>query len=293
MDTGGPPPIPEDVGGPPPPPEDTGGPPPPPPEDTGGPPPPPEDTGGPPPPPPPGDLYATHIIELTVPSDSGQYDCDANNDGLVTDADGDINGLLGMAGGLGFDVNAQIADAVASGSLVLLAELLGYTGGDEEGLTINMYVGEDTLSECSDLADDGTTCDWYVDPSSFDDDGEPIVSVPGASVSGDYMEAGPTQFGFTLPLGELTLDLIIENGRITGDLDGQFDLTNGRLCGQIEKSVLQQALNEACVSNPEQQICSFKDLIVGLLSCPSVGGTQMCTLVAHLEGVEAASLTFP
>ena len=161
-----------------------------------------------------------------------------------------------------------------------------YTGEDTEDGTINFYLGDPANSTfpgtCDDTQGDGTVCDVSVDPLSFGADCKPKVTLPGASISGGKVDAGPQTFSFALPLGDLTLDLEINNGRFFGDIDAGFNLSNSRLCGQVDKGTITDAIDKAC-ENPTEGtagLCGAKALISGLLSC------DPCTLSLTFDGTE-------
>jgi hypothetical protein len=147
---------------------------------------------------------------------------------------------------------------------------------------------------CAGTAIDGCEkgCDWLIDPVSFDaetaaDECAPKVSLTGASINNGALSVGPTDFNFSFPLGELSLDLVISQGRFIGDVVGAFDLIDARLCGAIDKAVLTEALNKACEVPTEgtEQLCSLKGIVLSLLNC------DPCTIVLGMDGVEAKSMT--
>jgi len=248
-------------------------------------------TGDPAPPVNNGQRWATHIVSITVPSDVTASGCDANNDGVVTSADGQVNALIGLAEGLGQDFNGQINAGIEEGKMVMLAELIGYKGGDQTGFDLVMYLGEVADPGCSDTNDDGTMCPWLIAAEAYDEAGEPAVKLPGARVTASHLASGPHNFKFTLPLGGVNLPITIQTGRVSGDIDGGFDLNNGRLCGQIGKDDLKQALDNACIGpDADPNLCGLKDVVVSLLDCSASPDPNLCSLVIELEGVEAESL---
>ena len=229
---------------------------------------------------------ATHIIEVRVPEDTTNSGCDANGDGVVNKADGEINALIALAKTLGQDFNEVIDTAVVAGEIVLLSELHGYKGVDGP-VGVSMYTGVPADVGCSDYADDGTHCDWLIAPESYNASGDPVVHIPSANVVGGQLQAGPTDFNFSLPLGTTPLLVVMRGGQIKGQVKGGFDYVGGRLCGRIAKSDLQQGLDKACAVPEPGEICGLKDVIVGLLDCVD---PELCSLVVELEGVTAKSL---
>jgi len=135
-------------------------------------------------------------------------------------------------------------------------------------------------------------CDWLIDPISFDTESSAEecaakVNLTGASITDGKLSVGPTDFNFSFPLGDLSLDLVISQGRFMGDVAGAFDLSDARLCGAIDKEVLTQALNKACEVPTEgtEQLCGLKGIVLSLLTC------DPCTIVLGMDGVEAKSMT--
>jgi len=235
--------------------------------------------------------WVTHVISVHLPPDVTSSACDANGDGVVNEADGQVNALIGIAQGLGQDLNASIMANIVDGSTVLLAELAGYLGGEQSGFDVHMFVGDVLDADCYDYNDDGTHCPYQIDPKSYGDDGELVVQIPSASVKGNELSGGPTDFQFPLQLGDIDLNVTILKGRMLGEIEGQFDLVNGRLCGMIGKDNLQSALDTACsTGGADPQLCDVKDVVVALLDCAASPDPNLCSLVIELEGVEAASL---
>jgi len=230
--------------------------------------------------------YMSHIISMELSGDSGNLACDSNNDGTVDEKDGDLNTILTSGIAAALNLNDSIAKGIVEGDLFLNVELAGYTGEDTEAATINFYLGDADNStfpsSCDDTKGDGTVCDVSIDPVSFDGDCKPKVTLPNASISGGTVTAGPQTFSFALPLGPLTLELAIDNGRFYGDIDGKFNMSNGRLCGQVQKSTILDAIEAAC-ENPTpdtQTLCGLKGAIPAFITC------ETCTLVLSMDGAE-------
>jgi hypothetical protein len=233
---------------------------------------------------------ASHIVSLTLITDTAQYACDANDDGQIDADDGSLNALLtgGLIAGFIGDVNAQIEPTVTSGDLMILLELAGYAGADAADLTTNMYLGSAVADQpdptCGVDANLGGVCDWNIDPASFDDNCDPLISMPCA-VNGGFLGCGPADISLNLPIAGLPLELAISSGRVQGQLSGGVNLTGGRLCGSIPKKVITDGLTAACEGPDAPSFCAYVGLIGGFITC------DPCTLVAGLEGVEATSLT--
>lgn len=232
--------------------------------------------------------WGAHVVKLAIPASAAGSGCDANSDGLVNDADGQVNSLLGIAAGLGFDGNQELADQIATGKLVLLLELAGYAGGDDSGFEANLVVGHSLGKQpdpqCNDFPPAGG-CDWLVNPESYDPDTcTPYASLAGASVQGGQLEAGPSSMIIPISLGGATLNLSLTQAKLFGSVAGSFSLSGGHLCGQVPKSALETALDEACSDPEPPEVCASSALIAAALNC------DLCSAVFELEAAEAKSL---
>ncbi len=248
----------------------------------------------------------TRIVSITIPSAEADYKCDANGDGAQDKKDGNLNGVLANPSLASlFDVNALLAQNIAEGDIALLADL--------NGTWMNMYLGSkiDPAGPCFDIATtpenytkiddvtattwDGTSkCDYGIDPTSFAADGCPVIAIANSAIAGGKVQAGPADFNFSLPLGELTLDVAIKAGQVQGEATGAFRMTNGRLCGQIPYPALQAAFDNVCTKDPTQQLCSFKPIALSLIKASCVGNSdadKLCSIVVGLETAEAGTLT--
>ncbi|MBT9554770.1 MAG: hypothetical protein IV100_02020, partial [Myxococcales bacterium] len=248
----------------------------------------------------------TRVVSITLPTAAGDYKCDANADGAQDAKDGNLNSVLAnpMLSSL-FDVNALLAQNIAEGDIVLLADL--------NGTWMNMYLGSkvDPAGACFDIAttpenytkiddvtattwDGASKCDYGIDPTSFAADGCPVITIANSSITGGKVQAGPADFDFSLPLGELTLDVAIENGQVQADATGAFRMTNGRLCGEIPYLALEAAFNKVCTDDPEQTLCTYKTIALGLIKSSCAGTTdadKRCSIVVGLETAEAGAMT--
>ncbi len=237
--------------------------------------------------------YSTHFYTLQLVVDPGNYGCDSNGDNTIDKQDGLLNdALVGPASLLklaGQDVNATFAESVEDGSLIFLAEIAGYTGETTKDATINMYIGapieEQPDPACGIFEKALDSCEWLIGVSSFDDSCTPLISIPNASITDGALSAGPYPFVFTFDLGGLPLPLTVDQGKFVGDIDGKFDLTNGRICGVVPQEAIVAAMNAACPGTPDDPaLCSFKDLLPLAITC------KECSVVLEADGVENTSL---
>ena len=234
--------------------------------------------------------YGAHLITMTIPTDPSAYACDANGDGSITEADGDINKVLAVAAGAGFDANAELETAIGEGKLVVLIELEGYAGGNAAGFKLNVLVGERTEHQpdpgCTDLPGGGSKCDWIIDPKTFD----PVTCKPHGTLSpatatNNNVTAGPSDVTLPLNLGGIGLAVPLYAARFKGTIAGQFSLTGGRLCGSFPKAQLISALDKACDDPSPPEACAQIDLLGALLTC------DPCTLTIGVEGVPVGSMS--
>ena len=237
--------------------------------------------------------YGSHVYSIAIVEDPGGYGCDSNGDGKVDKDDGLLNdALVGPASLLklaGQDINGTFAASVEDGSLIFLAELAGYDGTDTEDATVSMYVGSDIEGqpdpECGIFENADANCDWYIGESSFDDNCETLVSVPGASVKGGELSAGPSPFTFTFDIAGVALPLEVQQGKILGTISGKFDIADGRICGVVPQEALIGALDAACPGTPEDpELCQYKDLVPLAITC------KECSVVLELDAAEVKSL---
>jgi hypothetical protein len=237
------------------------------------------------------------------------FACDANNDGVLDDADGELNLALG-SGTIGDLIASQLgplddtlAEELAENSLLLVGDMQSYDGTPDKPFWTNMYLGEEPLDGCLDIdittddagavistASNGETCDFSIDPDSFASDGCPIIALPSTVNADGVFSAGPGDFSFGLPLGALTLELLIESGRIAGDLSGKGNIANAVLCGTVTKDTLVGAIEAYCDSpDAETAVCAAAPLLPTLLDC----GDENCTVTLHFEAHEAGNFVLP
>ena len=180
-------------------------------------------------------------------------ECGFDLDGQQANGDPDKdNGLGSLAGGLGsllgdIDLETILDDTIASGSLIILLEWVGYDGDDDDEFTVNGFYGEPedaaTWDYASAAAGNGA---FTVDPSSFDAaSGYPTISFPGKT-TGDQMLAGPSDFGLIIPLGDISLAVTVSDTQLAGtvatDATG-VSITNGELGGAVKIEELVAAIN--------------------------------------------------
>jgi hypothetical protein len=158
------------------------------------------------------------------------------DEGMDLDGDGDVDNAIGAASVL---LNAQLAGALADGSLILLAELAGVDSAlDDTSVEVGFYLGLDTDADASNNL--SGAAELGVDPRSVDDNGGPRA-VGAGTIAGGVVEA-------TVPELELNGFLALSELRIRADGKGDLSaLDSGVLAGALPAGVLAQ--NETARGN--------------------------------------------
>jgi hypothetical protein len=171
---------------------------------------------------------------------------------------GGIDNALSALAGL---ANEPLAEAVASGSFALLAEL--------DSLVLNpfrmaVYTGDAVDDTCEPSSG---TCSYLVSPSSLDADTcLPIIALPATRAGSRVTANGPdTIFPLEVPFGDATLTLTIFNVRF----DGTVVVTDGRLVslqGILAGAVPKQSLIDAVNALPDDALPLEKSAIIQILN---------------------------
>jgi hypothetical protein len=176
--------------------------------------------------------------------EDGSIGADVNGDGSLDNALGNLLGSLGSLLG-DTDINQQLADAIAEGDLAL-------------GMTWPTLEDVEDISNASDVDmhffslvdpdDDPSTSDmFWIDPQSFiDGTGHPRIVFSNASIEDGMLEAGPSQFAFSLNLADIPLDLLVDSAKIVGEISTDANgiaLANADLSGAVPLGSIIDALN--------------------------------------------------
>jgi hypothetical protein len=181
--------------------------------------------------------------------------------------DGLNNQLSGLLGQLEqfVDADAEIANALAEGSIILVAEMVDMAIDGTE-FTMNMYIGE--------LAEEGcdfqtAKCGYYVKPDSFDPVScKPVIAFENTTITdGKLVAGGPDNiFKVTIPVSEdLILDVTANMAQVTGDVTGDGDgmmIENGLIGGAVRKDKLMEAVD---LIPEDAELPVSKDMIKNLL----------------------------
>jgi hypothetical protein len=181
--------------------------------------------------------------------------------------DGLNNQLSGLLGQLEqfVDADAEIANALLEGSIILLVEFVDVmTDGTE--FTMNMYIGEVVDMECD---FQGSKCDYFVKPDSLDPVScEPVIKFDNTSITDGMLQAGGPGniFKVTIPVSEdLILDVTANMAQIRADVTGEGDdlkLENGLIGGAVRKDKLMEAVD---LIPEDAELPVSKDMIKNLL----------------------------
>jgi hypothetical protein len=141
------------------------------------------------------------------------------------------------------DANAELAKALDEGTIVLLAETVDFAD-DGSAFTLNMYLG-DPVADKETCDFQVETCDYLVDPGSFDlSTCLPLIAFDNATVTDGVLTAGGPEYLFTvsIPVSEgLVLDVTAHMAQIVGTIVGEGSertITDGLVGGAIRKKEL-------------------------------------------------------
>jgi hypothetical protein len=219
--------------------------------------------------------------------------------------------LQDLGAGFGLDIRQQMLDNTANGSINASVELVDNGDGN---WTLNFYQAEvagdnvydeenGTWSSC-DITDAASSpCDFEIDPVSFNEACEPLVSMDASLADGVVTAGGPDEvFTLALPVeGVGTIELAISSVNVTANLDmvdGQVSgISGGLLTGILPKDGILALVNNLLppdVGIPPELIISLLEGIFdidsdgdGLNDALSVGLMFEATPISVL-GMQAA-----
>ncbi len=202
--------------------------------------------------------YVHKLIIPTVSSTDGPTCCRdwgaISKDNVREGTDLMDNALASLAKALVLFVNVQemLDEQLEAGSFALLWDHQDFAGGAQDpsfflvGL-FGDYAGTTTYAEAS--AGNGT---FSVSEKSFKpNSGEPLIYFSGASMTASNLNAGPSLFRLTLPLGFVNLDVAVSDAQVTGraNFDGdKISYFEGTLSGYVKVADVVDAVNEIVAS---------------------------------------------
>ena len=239
------------------------------------------------------------------PGEAIDVDGDADTCAPDGDCEGGLNNQLsGLLGQLEqfVDADAEIANAILEGSIILLVDFEepAYDGSE---FTMNMYIGEVVDLECDFQA---TKCAYYVKPEALDPIScEPVIAFKNTTVTeGKLVAGGPENiFKVTIPVSEdLILDVTANMAQVRADVmnEGADDMTldAGLIGGAVRKDKLMEAVD---LIPEDSELPVSKDMIKNLLDMfiePDVDtdddgvmdgasiGVKFTTIGGSIEGLE-------
>jgi hypothetical protein len=179
--------------------------------------------------------HAHYVVDsVTVPTNTAQahqYGLDLNNDGTV---DNKLGGVLAVFGGMGFDPQPSVNDAVNKGQILMLADLqtTDFTTATAAGFTL--YIGQNPHpAPCSSSTD--TTCRHHLQGTgTFDAAASPRDSaLVGDIASGTLLTTTtngklPVQVSFGGP--PLTVELVGARAKVSAT---STHITAGIIAGGV------------------------------------------------------------
>ena len=257
-----------------------------------------------------GDVQKVIYMEIGKGGHAGEaMDVDGDVDTCAPTGDcedGLNNQLSGLLGQLEqfVDADAEIANALLEGSIILLVEFVdAMTDGTE--FSMNMYIGEVVDPECD---FQGTKCAYYVKPDSLDPIScEPVIAFNNTTITdGKLMAGGPDNiFKVTIPVSEdLILDVTANMAQVQADVTGEGDdmkLENGLIGGAVRKDKLMEAVDlipeDAGLPVSKDMIKNLLDMFItpdvdtdddGEMDGASIG-VKFNTMVGSIAGLEPAA----
>lgn len=195
--------------------------------------------------------YVTHIAVGNQAAGTPAPDAccfDFTGDDKVDNKLGSV--LKAASGLLNLDINATIAEQIASGSLTLLLETKGVDDAANDGtVAIAGFYGTSVDANAA-----AGTGHFTVNPSSFQGGTSlPLISFPSAKITSSVLTAGPNLFQLSLPIVGAQLDIAVTDTQLEGTvavgpngkgltMDGNGGL-GAKLGGVVKKSDLYNALN--------------------------------------------------
>ena len=123
--------------------------------------------------------------------------CDYDGDGIADNALATLVANVGSMADLNLDdVNALVAESIASGAFLVLLDYLCFQGDEPlDYVVVNLLLGEDLDDDPSDNFDGEETFTFH--PDSLNDDGDPLFEFRGAEIGDDGVFRAPGGGGFS------------------------------------------------------------------------------------------------
>lgn len=227
-----------------------------------------------------------------------------------TDVDNALGDLLGAIGFL-YDFQGAVDELIEGGDFVALLEHRGIPSTGDGTYDMAFFLGAyDTGTTDYDVAASGMG-DFLVDPVSFvPGTGRPLYRFPGATVTGDQLEADGGSLSLGLDFLSGTLALTVRDVQLRGTIardTGGVGLEDGELSGFVRVEDFYAAYNDLidqscgclglsgdlftfdgtawagdCVSDPDL-VCTLPDEeICQILAGDDLLGGQVCGLIPNI-----------
>jgi hypothetical protein len=207
------------------------------------------------PPVPAGDYYYYVADGVQAPSNTQEVttlglDLDSDEEGGDEGVDNQLGNVLSALGGFGFDIQAQLDEAVDTGSVILLARFQTTSFSSAGGAGITVYLGDNpNPPACMDASDmvcrkhlTGTAM-FGIDPAS------PTDALVAGRITNSTFKGGPGTLTLQIALAAgnpITLNLIGARSEIRGL--NEATLGEGKLAGAIPNDDIQNNIIPAVAS---------------------------------------------
>ncbi len=203
-----------------------------------------------------GDNYDYIVSELILPESA--------SDGIGVDmtGDGEVNNrlasLLGVVPESDTNPNDAIAEAIADGTIIMLGRLVVSDWENDEAMAVQVFQGTSDATE--QLFDVGNN------HASIADGFDRSLHLCG-TLTGGYVEAGPSDLNISIAFGDMMLDLPLERAQVVAmempmTEDDWTDVMIGGGVSQdtINNTIIPEVvtwLNEATIEDPEGGVGDF------------------------------------
>ncbi len=211
------------------------------------------------------------VVILNMVQIGGETDGFNLDEGRSPEGDPDPDNGVAILGSL---ANKALTDAMNEGSIILLLQFLGLdnlpAAGESGTVNIRGYLGKDMDEDPSNNFDGDQT--FAIDPGSFDEDGNLLISFDGVEIYADesgavHMHGGPAVFTLSIPLSEgAAITLTITETQLESLLQpstlrqGGIDLTDGLLGGIIPCSILAEPIESLGGMAPLSLLSLYVDI---------------------------------
>jgi hypothetical protein len=218
--------------------------------------------------------YLSDVSIETDPDGGVDIDGDGDTDNALGTLLGNLSGLLGD-----LDLNDQLRENLASGGIRIGACWPTL----ESGMVSNATGVSLDIIQTLDTDDDPATNDEVLaDPSSLDSNGTPNVRFRNATITDGALQAGPEDFPFGVPLGDIVLEIVVSDAQFTGQVGEDalgITLTDGTIAGSVPLQSIVDGLNAYVTGESCSCLGLDTPLIIGSgssFNCTGIAETSTC-----------------